>query len=448
MSHSALAVRTRAQNPNRFSPTSTKSPPRGKIDGPSREPHMYAPTPEDALARNHLEVRAFANGQIANIYFHHGGEPKWRALLRFHEAARYDPDASFTLGNILGTGIRAARPDRRRLVSRLYSRAVKLGLARLDAEEAASPFPKRETYVRDIVSRALVNDGLLYQYQLKMPDIAYAHYLRASRIFPNAVAFMNLGLMNFWGMIPTANMADVPAFYRAAMEAGRSCFHEKPHCPCIMAHVNAIERIPATELAGKVDELRVRARQGLLGAELPPTSGLHPLTAGAVEELLANALSGLRFEQVTMRVAILASVLATAAAHFTTAANDAYAHLQSVADSIRTSHKRNPLMSDTLRESASRAECMTLFDPAPRERLALTLVAIHTELAAVAEELPRGQGDAFHLHVMKTAFYEADPGWRYGLASTAAGAFISGLSMDGIRIAIPTEIGQASDHAT
>lgn len=392
------------------------------------------------LSSDPEDMLAYTQGQLAMMTKQVTERMSLEGLMELRVCARRDPFSAYNLALYLSDSLErgAKRPKRREVVNKLYKRCIDVGSERL-SNAGAEDFPEIEGPMRDIVSRALVNIGNSYQYDLKLNEVAYDFYRRAATMFDNEIAYMNMAQMNFLGLIQKPSGKLALEYYRKTVSLGRECFKGRSNCPCIMGVLKPLQAVPEDELESALPSLREQYLNGTLGRSLDPTPGVHPETAQYIEAVVGAYLETMDASMpIVMRVTLMASLIATMAHQICNTVQEAEAFLKEVVDGMFLASMPNPLM-PTSRESATMADC----DAFKRSDLCTDVVELVELISTTFLEIAQGEDDdteGRYEHFIKAILLHASSTWRGGLVNTALAALVDSPD-ERVLFVVPIAIG-------
>lgn len=404
-------------------------------------------TDHPMLARNEVEDDAYCEGVYAEMSFGEAqGYDRIRTLLKWRRAALNDPSAAYNLGNMLAA--RSDRPARKRMAADLYVHAIGMACDRIADPDASRDWPPKEKTVRRVASMALVNLGNIRQYSFGLREEAHDDYLRAVMLYDgNEIAHLNIGQMNYGGIVERPDGDLAYHHYLKAMAGGIRCKTLRPGCECLVTITDALGAVTKEERTGMLPRIRDAVAHGEFGIDMPSTDGVSADAAAQIESAVDEALSDLDadspIERRVTRIASMAATIAGIMAVLQTGDNDGAVAMEmarTVVDALRSSSRpadrvlmpqRSPI------ESATPEACMAMYGNEELDKVYHSIVIFMRRMHMIAGDDPRSG----LTHAIKTVFASVSPAWRGGILSTAANGFrqkpISGM----VRIAVPGAIG-------
>lgn len=414
------------------------------------------------LPRDEAEEEAYCDGCIAMMEIIEPSCPdRITSLIALHKASRRDPMAAYHLGNLLndtGPGVEM-RPTRAKAIASLYLRASEMAKTRM-ADEGATAWDSREDNLRRVASMAITNLGNVRQYGMHDPEGAYHDYLEGTTIWNgNAVAHLNVGQMNWHGLIAQPDGEAALAHYEAAIRLGRTCRSMKPGCECLADAVQALRSVPADRRTAEMARMRDEIAAGGTGVALKAAPRLDPHVADLVKSIVLESIADLdRSSPIVARVARISSLTATFAMTLADIRGSSITQAKAQSDALRIIGdtiadmgsaqvaNRSLLMPiHAVPESADAEECRAFVES---EGLSTLIERIDTAWRRMAAVVPgRDLEEAFD-HGLRTVLSLAAAAWRHGILSVAATGILDAEQSGFVRLSLPRGIGRRDPVAT
>lgn len=403
------------------------------------------------LARNKIENDAYCDSVHAFMKLEQGEDAnQLRELLVIYRASANDPGAAYNLACMMNEGKTSA--SRKRLAAILFSRAISMVRERLDDPNASEGWNSRETDIRRLGSMAMVNLGNVRQYALGLHEVAHADYLEAVKLYDgNEIAHLNIGQMNYGGIIRKPSGLLAYQHYLKAIAHGIRCKSNRPGCECLVDITNALAAVPDDEKTAAMPRIREALSKGNPAIEMPPTKGLSAERARQVEDAIDIAFADLDADSpIERRVTRIASMAATITGMYTSEdlsisdADNAVWMTEAIVEALGTASRQSDKMLMPQRdevESATAAQCQEMYD---NRELQLTYTSIIRSMSALTSLENGKDTEALMTHALKTVIASASSSWRSGLLTTIPNGFLAPAIADLVRIAVPGGVGRST----